>query len=47
MQRAKAGFAIIFLIAGAMIFAALMEDTLSEKFSPAPVSEEKPPAGSE
>lgn len=47
MQRTKAGFAIIFLIAGAMIFAALMEDTLSEKFNSAPVSEEKPPAGSE
>ena len=32
MQRAKAGFAIIFLIVGAIIFSAFMEGIVSGKF---------------
>lgn len=47
MQRAKAGLGIIFLIVGAIIFATLMEDTLSEKFSPEPVSEVEANTGTE
>ncbi len=47
MQRAKAGFGIIVLIAGAIIFASLMEDKLSAKFSDEPEIQAEQINGSE
>lgn len=47
MQRAKAGFAIIFLIVGAIIFAAFMEDKVLAKFDSETAKEAETAGGSE